>query len=100
MQWELERGDYCSVWAKTPRPAFTPWSDLREPSGCNDKVMRNPDARAKNARGRLQIFLLHSPIQTSILNRLRDVGWLDVFRSFQVGDGAADFEDAAVGAGA
>ena len=36
----------------------------------------------------------------SDLNRLGDVGWLDVFGAGEIGDRAADFKDAAVGAGA
>jgi hypothetical protein len=34
------------------------------------------------------------------LNRLGDVGGLDFFGAGEVGDGAADFEDATVGTGA
>jgi len=34
------------------------------------------------------------------LNRLGDVGGLDFFGAGEIGDGAADFEDATVGAGA
>ena len=45
-------------------------------------------------------YLLQSPIQTPVLYGLGDVGGLDLFGSLEVGDGAADFEDAAVGAGA
>ena len=45
-------------------------------------------------------YLLQSPVQTPVLNRLGDMGGLDLLGSFEVGDGAADFEDAAVGAGA
>jgi len=41
---------------------------------------------------------LQSSIQASILNRLGDVGGLDFFGAGQIGDGAADFEDAAIGA--
>ena len=36
-------------------------------------------------------YLLQSPIQTPVLDGLGDVGGLDLFGSFQVGDGAADF---------
>jgi hypothetical protein len=43
---------------------------------------------------------LEPPIQTPILNRLGDVGGLDFFGAGEIGDGAADFEDPAVGAGA
>ena len=43
---------------------------------------------------------LHPSIQTSILDRFGDVGGLNFFRAGKVGDGAADLEDAAVGAGA
>jgi len=39
-------------------------------------------------------------IQTAVLNRLGDVGGLDFFGAGEVGDGAADFEDATVGTGA
>src|ERR1041384_8884405 len=34
----------------------------------------------------------------SVLNRFGDVGGLDVFGAFEVGDGARDFQHAAVGA--
>ena len=44
--------------------------------------------------------MLKSSVQTPILNRLGDVGGLDFFGAGEVGDGAADFEDPAVGAGA
>ena len=40
------------------------------------------------------------PTSGPILNRLRQVGGLDVFGASQVGDGARHFEDAVVGAGA
>jgi hypothetical protein len=43
---------------------------------------------------------LKPPVQTAILNRLGDMSGLDFFGAGEVGDGAADFEDAAVGAGA
>jgi hypothetical protein len=44
--------------------------------------------------------LLQSSVQTSILNRFGDVGGLDFFGAGEIGDGAADFEDPALGAGA
>jgi hypothetical protein len=44
--------------------------------------------------------LLQSSVQTSILNRLGDVGGLDFFGGGEIGDGAADFEYPTVGAGA
>ena len=44
-------------------------------------------------------YLLQSPVQAPVLDGLGDMGGLDLFGSFQVGDGAADFEDAAVSAG-
>jgi hypothetical protein len=44
--------------------------------------------------------ILQSPVQTSILNRLGDVGGLDFFSAGEVGDGATDLQDSAVGAGA
>ena len=50
--------------------------------------------------GQTTIFGLESPIQTPILDRLGNVRRLDFFGAFQVGDGAADLQDAAVGAGA
>jgi hypothetical protein len=43
---------------------------------------------------------LKSPIQASILNRFGDVRGLNFFRAGEVGNGAADFEHSAVGAGA
>ena len=36
-------------------------------------------------------YLLQSPIQTPVLYCLGDMGGLDLFGSFRVGDGAADF---------
>jgi hypothetical protein len=45
-------------------------------------------------------WFLQSSIQASILNRLGDVGGLDFFGAGEIGDGAAEFEDATVGAGA
>src|SRR3990167_1795567 len=45
-------------------------------------------------------YLLQSPVQAPVLDGLGDMGGLDLLGSFEVGDGAADFEDAAVGAGA
>ncbi len=44
--------------------------------------------------------VLESPVQAPILNRLGNVSGLDLFGAGEVGDRAADFEDAAVGAGA
>ena len=44
--------------------------------------------------------MLQSSVQTSILNRLGDVGGLDFFGGGESGDGAADFEYPTVGAGA
>jgi len=43
---------------------------------------------------------LHPTIQTPVLNRLGDVGRLNLIRAGQIGDRAADLENAAVGAGA
>jgi len=43
---------------------------------------------------------LKPAVQTPILDRFGDVGGLDFFGAGEVGDGAADFEDPAVGAGA
>ena len=42
----------------------------------------------------------HPPIEAPILDRFGDVGRLDFFRAGKVGDGAADFEHPAIGAGA
>ena len=42
--------------------------------------------------------ILQSAIQASVLNRFGDMGGLDVFGAGEVSDGAADLEDAAVGA--
>ncbi len=39
-------------------------------------------------------------IQTAVLNRFRDVFGLEIHRIFQIGDGAGDFENAVVSAGA
>ena len=51
-------------------------------------------------RQNLGLRNLQPPVQTSVLNRLGDVGGLDFFRAGEVGDGAADLQDSAVGAGA
>jgi len=40
---------------------------------------------------------LHSPIQAPILNCFSDAKDFDIFRAGELGDGAADFEHAAVG---
>src|SRR5262249_31329528 len=43
---------------------------------------------------------LKSSVQTPLLDRFGDMGGLDFFGAGEIGDGAADFEDPAVGAGA
>ena len=40
---------------------------------------------------------LHSPIQASVLDRFGDVAGSNLFRSLEVGDGAADFKNPTVG---
>lgn len=43
-------------------------------------------------------FFLHPqvPIQGAILNRFGEMGFLDIGRTFQIGDGAGDFQKSAV----
>jgi hypothetical protein len=43
------------------------------------------------------VLELQCSVQASVLDRLGDVGGLDFFGAGEIGDGAADFEDAAVG---
>ena len=72
------------------------------PFGRNDKTIpstTNTCSRYVVGEGSV-VTTLKSPIQASVLNRLGDVGGLDFIGAGEVGDGAADFEDPTVGAGA
>ena len=42
---------------------------------------------------------LHAPIQASMLDRCGDMCGLKLFGAREIRDGAADFEDTAIGAG-
>src|SRR5688572_23764584 len=39
------------------------------------------------------------PVQRAVAHRFRHVRWTDVFAAFEIRNGAADFQDAIVGAG-
>jgi hypothetical protein len=65
-------------------------------------VIRNCCERPSNTNGDGSFLLttLEPSVQASVLDRLGDVCGLDFFAAGEIGDGAADFEDPAVGAGA
>jgi hypothetical protein len=61
-------------------------------------VLRSPAPRSSSRSRRflrLSVFRRPAPI----LDRLRDMGCLDLGRALQIGDGAGEFEDAVIGAG-